>query len=333
MRTTSIRLSLALGACLSLGASLFFVQGCASPDVDSESEEVTGESQQAITTLIPAVSQKICSIMGTSANGEYEASGVQLKDGYLYVVFDSKNRVAKIPVALGSGTGTYTTGTLSSTNQYEGITYDSNNTTHFYVMQEVYPPVIVQLDGTGSASSAVYQTVSMSSFGESNHWFEGVAWLRRNNNDYLLSLCQTGNCDTAANGEFKAGTMRVLAQSGSSWSWTNSQTVQLCTSAGCPNGPFKNYSDVALWSYPDGSAKVAIVSRDSKQLWVGTLSASSWTLSAGTIYNLPSNYNWVEGVTFLNEVQLAMVSDSNGVTTGSCADGTTDESVHYFNLP
>lgn len=325
MNTTSIRLSLALCASLAL------IQGCASTASDSESEEGTAEAEQAITTLIPAVSQKICSIMGTSANGEYEASGVQLVGSDLYVVFDSKNKVAKIPVTLGSGTGTYTPGLLSSTNQYEAITYDSHNTTHFYVMQELNPPVVVQLDGTGSAQNETYQTVSMASFGSNNHWMEGLAWLRRNNTDYLLALCQNGNCE--ANGAGKAGTMRVLTQSGSSWVWQNNQVLQLCSSSGCPNGPFAGYSDVALWSYPDGSAKVAIVSRDSKQLWVGMLSASSWSLSTGTIYNLPAGYNWVEGVTFLNEVQLAMVSDSDGVTTGSCLDGTTDESVHYFNLP
>ncbi|MFO0589959.1 MAG: hypothetical protein U0441_20625 [Polyangiaceae bacterium] len=337
MSTTSIRLSLAIVA------SLAFVQGCVAPAVDSTADEDIGEAEQAVIpsggTLTMLDHRKVCSLFGSGQNGDYEASGVQVVGSDLYVIFDNKNQVGKIPFTmnaspnnwLSNNTATYTPGTLQGT-QWEAITYDSNNTTHFYTMQEVLPPVVAQLDGSGSAQNESYTTLSgMGSFGSSNHYFEGLAWLRQNNNDYLLALCQNGGCG-GANSTAPA-TLRVLAQSGSTWDWTNQQTITLAQ-PGTSTGPFASYNDVALRFISGTSYKIAIVSADSSKLWIGALDASTWTLSTGNIYSFPTGtYPNMEGVTFLSDTQIAMVSDSGNTAGTSCQDGTNDESVFIFSVP
>ena len=329
MSTTSIRLSLALAASLAA-----LIQGCADPagdtdidDLDAE-EEDAAESAQAVSyggTLVLHDEKKLSTLFG--ASGDYEASGVQVLGSDLYVVFDNKDKIGKVPVSL-AGTAVYTAGTLSSsTEQYEGITFDSYGTQHFYLVQEVSPGMVVQLDGAGTSQGEEYQSTGVS-FGDSNKGFEGVAWLRRNNTDYLLALCEAGDCGTQTGTEYP-GRIRILAQSGSSW--VSQGYMRICTDSSCTSGPFSDYSDIALRPMPDGSVKVAVTSQESKALWVGTLSASSWSLSGGTVYSFPgSSYCNVEGVTFLSNTRFAMVSDMTS-SGGGCND--KDESVHIFDLP
>lgn len=319
-------------------AALFpLIQGCAGSTTDPAEDledEATAESTEAITyggTLSLQMEKKISTLLG--ASGTYEASGVQVLGSDLYVVFDSSQKVAKIPTTLPTGGATYTPGSLSSTEQYEGITFDSHNTQHFYLVQELSPAMIVQLDGSGSAQGESYQSTGIT-FSSANTGFEGIAWIRRNDNDYLLALCEAGNCGSST-GNGGPGMIKILAQNGNSWSYVG--WTKLCADANCTTGPFDDYSDIALYPVGDGSYKVAITSQESRQVWVGTLSASGWGIGGGKIYDFPSSgYCNIEGVTFLSSTKLAMVSDEYKVPQGQTAETacyTKEQSVHIFNLP
>jgi hypothetical protein len=324
----SLRFSLALTATLTV-----LSQGCVGPVDESIEDEAVGEAAQAVSdggtlVLVPGKEKKISTLFGSGSS--YAASGVQMLGSDLYVIFDNKNQVAKIPTALGNGTATYTPGTLSSSDtQYEGITFDSYSTQHFYLVQEVNPAMVAQLDATGSAQGESYQSTGVT-FSSANKGFEGIAWLRRNNNDYLLALCEAGDCGSEI-GTAHPGRIKILAQSGSSWSDVG--YMRLCADVGCTSGLMNDYSDIALRPMPDGSYKVAVTSQESQQLWIGTLSATSWSLSTGTLYHLPStDYCNIEGVTFLSDTRFALVSDEmKAGQDPSC--NNKDESVHLFDLP
>lgn len=324
----SLRFSLALAATLTA-----LSQGCVGPVDESTDDEAVGEAAQAAgyggtLVLVPGKEKKISTLFGSGSS--YAASGVQVLGSDLYVIFDNQNQVAKIPTSLGNGTATYTPGTLSSgAEQYEGITFDSHSTQHFYLVQETSPAMVAQLDGAGSAQGESYQSVGFTP-SSTNKGYEGIAWLRRNNNDYLLALCEAGDCGSEI-GTANPGRIKILAQSGSSWNDVG--YMELCGTAGCTSGLMDDYSDIALRQMPDGSYKVAITSQESQQLWVGTLSASSWTLTAGTLYDLPGNdYCNIEGVTFLSNTRFALVSDEmKNDQDASC--NNKDESVHIFDLP
>lgn len=329
MNTTrlSIRSSFGLAAAL-----IGLASGC-NGQIDGDDEATSvGEAAQSITyggTLALVKERKISNLFGASA--DYEASGIQVLGNDLYVVFDDMNQIAKIPTTLTAGTATYTPGTLSASGdpQYEAITLDTNGTQHFYLSREVSPASIVQLDGAGSAQGEEYQSTGVSFPDDDNKGFEGLAWVRRNNDDYLLALCEAGNCG-GTTGTSIPGMIKVLRQTGSSW--TMDTPISLCGNTSCTTGIFSDYSDIALFPLAGGSYKVAITSQESKQLWIGTLSATSWTLSAGTIYNYPSSsYCNVEGVTFLTATRLALASDQYLGSTSSCYD--EDESIHIVDIP
>lgn len=325
----SIRSSLAFAVAL-----MSLTSGCTAVVDESDDETALGEATQAVQyggTLSTLRESRISAFFGAS---DYGASGVQALGTYLYVIFDNKNQVAKIPSSLAlNGTATYTPGTLADpAEQYEAITFDSHATQHFYLVQEVSSATVVQLDGSGSAQGEDYQSTNVG-FGDANKGFEGLAWLRRNNDDYLLALCEGGDCG-AATGTSDPGMIKVLRQTGSSWTVDTTLSVCGTGSSSCSTGFFDDYSDIALFPLGNGSYKVAITSQESKAVWIGVLSGTSWSLSAGKIYDFPSSaYCNVEGVTFLSENRLAMVSDKfkGDPTTSNCDD--KDQSVHVFDVP
>lgn len=289
-------------------------------EAPAELEQVS----QGLATLHLDREVKISQLLHISGVTDYEASGVHFQNGYLYVVFDDMTKIGRVSPDLTSGS--YMSGGSSSQNsQYEGITYDSNNTEHFYVITESSSQGrVIQYDSAASGSSATTQTTDVT-FSSSNTGFEGVAWLRRNGNDYLLGLCEGQSCTSTIGGSLP-GAIKVLAQSGTSW--VTEATLYLPSSAN-----FADFSDIALLPQQDGTFKVAVTSQESKRLWIGTLSATSWSfLDSGTVYAFPSSsYCNIEGVTFLSATQLAMVSDMTTDTTSPCND--KDEMVHVFSLP
>ena len=322
---------LSIRALLGLAAALLGLQaGCVAQTGEVDGDPAFDADAQSITyggALTLVKESKIASLFGAAS--DYEASGVQVLGSDLYVIFDNKDQIAKIPTSLTAGTATYTPGTLSSSaDQYEGITLDANGTQHFYLVQEISPAKVVQLDGAGSAQNEDYQSTGVS-FSDSNKGFEGIAWLRRGSDDYLLALCEAGNCK-GTTGTGRPGMIKVLRQSGSSWAVD--ATIPLCGTTSCTTGIFSDYSDIALFPLGDGSYKVAITSQESRQLWIGVLSATTWTLSAGTRYDYPSlSYCNVEGVTFLSATRLALASDQYSHSESRCYD--EDESMHIVDIP
>jgi hypothetical protein len=79
---------------------------------------------------------------------------------------------------------------------------------------------------------------------------------------------------------------------------------------------------------------VAVTSQESRALWIGRLSATSWSfLDDGTIYPLPSSdYCNVEGVSFLSASRVALVSDMSDPQSDPTNCNNKDEMVHIFDL-
>jgi hypothetical protein len=271
--------------------------------------------------------RKIADIIPLSGVNDYEASGVQLHGGQLYIVFDNMTKIGRVATDLGSGS--YASGGSSSNkSQYEGITFDDYSTAHFYVAEERTDARVVQYDDVASGSSASAQSTNVT-FSDSNKGFEGLAWLRRYNNDYLLGLCEGFDCTSSHGGTGGQGAIRVMAQSGSSWA-ADPTLLRLPSAV-----RFNDYSDLALLPNPDGTYQVAVTSQESKALWIGRLSATSWSfLDDGTVYPLPSSdYCYVEGVTFLSPTRVALVSDLYDPSSSDPSYcNNKDEMVHVFDL-
>lgn len=324
--TPSTTATAATGAA-TLGATLaaLLTGACALAPTDEPTADTTA-AVAGTGTLGFVRERKISQVLPLSGINDYEASGVQLVGDQLYIVFDNMTKIGHVSLDLLSGA--YASGGSSSTqSQYEAITLDAHGTQHLYVAVEQSAAQVVQYDTAASGSSASTQTTNVT-LPSANKAFEGLAWVWRNNNDYLLGLCEGFDCTGNHGGAGGRGAIRVMAQT--SGSWTADPTVLYLPDA----VRFLDYSDLALWPNADGTYKVAVTSQESKALWIGTLSGTSWSfLGDGTIYSMPSaDYCNVEGVTFLSATRVALVSDMSDPKTDPVGCNNKDEMVHIFDL-
>jgi hypothetical protein len=318
------RLQASLALAMLLGGAC--LESPPSGSEDAEAEATASYGIAASGTLRLVRERKLSQIIPLSGISDYEASGVQLHSLQLYIVFDNMTKIGHVALDLQSG-GYASGGSSSTQSQYEAITFDDNATPHFYTAVEQTSAEVVQYDDVASGGSADHQSTNVT-FSTGNKGFEGLAWLRRYDNDYLLGLCEGFDCTSSHGGSGGRGAIRIMAQSGSSWS-AASTLLRLPAAVS-----FKDYSDLALLPNLDGTYQVAVTSQESKALWVGRLSGTSWSfLDDGTIYPMPSSdYCNVEGVTFLSASRVALVSDMSDPQSDPSNCNNKDEMAHVFDL-
>jgi hypothetical protein len=256
---------------------------------------------------------------------------VQYLSGYFYVACDNIFKIAKIkstlPVNDSRNSLLSTSAPGSGSSNYEGITFDSHGSTNYYVAEEsvsvgggVYQPRIREFDASMTYQSSLYAEYYFSS-SDANKAFEGIAWLTRGGDNYLLGLVE--------------GTGKVVVLKKTSTKWQYITEITLPSSV-----TFTDYSDIALYGN-----MVAITSQEDGQLWVGTLSSTSWSITGGTAYTFPlgstsgvigagSNqlYGNIEGVSFISSTQVVVCSDKAKSTQPSYQT-YKEMTVSVFNLP
>ena len=265
---------------------------------------------------------KLSKIFGSTLD-HYEGSGVAMRNGSLYIVFDDSPRLGIMDIGL-------TTGHLgpggTSDSQFESITANQNG---FYVIVEADPTgrsQVIPFDNDGNAQPA---QPTDATFADPNKGIEGAAWISAGGTEYLLALCE-GNFCSDDETSFGNGRIKVLALQNGSWSTVTTLNVP-------PAAAFADYADLALRDAGDGTFDVAVLSQASAALWLGKLTTAPFAITGpGTVYDFPKNddgteaYCELEGITFLNATTFAMVSDKTNDKT-YCND--KDTSAHIFRLP
>ncbi len=269
-------------------------------------------------------------LQGYNSSDNFEASGVYYLGGYFYIACDNMQKIAKIKSTLpinSSQNSLLSTGAPGSgSSNYEGISYDSNGTPNFFVVEEsvsngsYYQPRISELDASMNYQNRMWVDYYFTS-ANSNKAFEGIAWVYRGGNDYILGLVE--------------GTGKVPVFKKTSGGWTYVTEITLPSSV-----TFTDYSDIAIYGN-----QVAITSQEDGQLWVGTLSSTTWSITGGTAYTFPLGsssgvvgagsyqiYGNVEGISFLSSTQIVVVSDKADNSQPSYQT-YKDQSVAIFNLP
>lgn len=314
--------------CLGVVATLLLIPACrgaAEDSVQSADASVADGRTLGSAISLQLVSEKKLAKLLPNKDG-YEASGVVASGGELYVASDNSSRIAAIDTSLDDGSlgpGT------DSESQYEAITASDDG--RFFAMIESVSETdarsaVAELD---SNTALVARAFTDMTFDHVNKGFEGVAWLRVGDAEFLLALCENNSCkdDDSAAGE---GRVKVLSLVDGVWA--TQASLKLPESVA-----FLNYSDLAIRDNGDGSFAAAVVSHKSSALWIGKLTTSPWALSGpSAFYVFPRTeegavqYCSVEGITFLGPRVLAAVSDkSDG--SAPCAD--EEESIHIFQLP
>jgi len=301
--------------------------GCSpAKDAPDDGANTPGSSLASALELRLVAEKKLSKLLPGDELNHFEASGIATSNGQLFVALDDATKLGIVETSLDAGK----LGPGDVVNsQYEAVTATDDG--RLFVMVESSSDTdtraqVVELDASGAFVSQAYADVT---FVHPNKGFEGTAWLRVANAEYLLGLCENNACkdDDTTPGE---GRLKLLSFDGNAWS--TRATIRLPEAVA-----FLDYSDLGIFQTAPDTYTVAIVSHKSAALWLGTLNARSLAFSgSGTFYGFPSNpdgelrYCSLEGVSFLGPRVLAFASDrSDG--SANCDDES--ESVHLFQLP
>lgn len=261
-----------------------------------------------ISTLLPQAGDRL------------EASDVTLADGRLVVVFDNMPDIARIHPGLRPGDPATDLvphpGAASAPFGYEGITTDGER---FFALVEAAP----YPDGTYRAwvheLDADLRPVHWSPvevpIERPNKGLEGLCCVPRDGRVHLLALHEPPR-----------GTrqVEVLIEGEGTWHPVAGMALP-------PEAAFRDYSALAVHG-----DRIAVVSQQDAAMWVGTLDVDRWQVRGpGVVHRFPRtrriHYDAVEGVTWLDEDTLALVSDRTK-RRRSKRRRRAEESVHVVRL-
>jgi hypothetical protein len=256
-----------------------------------------------------------------------------VKDGYCFVVFDDRTEVGRFSNDLQPNETNELLGLEDADFGYEGITYNAAKQ-RFYLLVEArkhargcYQALLVEYDDEFNYQK---ERPLDFTFKSGNKGFEAVAHVRRDNQDYVLALCEGNKCKCGSKGR-KPGGGRVQVFEKKRKRWAHSGTIALPATL-----PFVDYSGMSI-----DHGRVAIVSQVNSMLWVGQFDEASWTWrDAGQLYEFPRSdqgtirYGNIEGVGWISPTRIVTVSDRRKKKDQpDKALAEKDQSVHIFDIP
>ncbi|MGI9500313.1 MAG: hypothetical protein ACR2P3_09755 [Geminicoccaceae bacterium] len=295
--------------------------------------------------LVLIKESKVTALMeGSRDDDKLEASGVYAFGGHYYVVFDNEEVIAVIDDKSWSANGP---GRISSNRfvggaeKSEGVTLAPDGQRWVLVEEErlrsgddkpsirngrVYEYLL-------SSGSDVLERVNRSwlpfNFKRRNKGFEGVSLVRHGGEEYLLALCEGNDCAGKSRGRRPGnGRIKVFIRDDDEFDYAAS--IDLPRSL-----PFIDFSGMDV---RDGI--LALVSQESSALWVGKLDPEHWRVrDGGKVYTFPRerdgavSYCNVEGVSWVDEKTLVVVSDARKVSEQPPSCAAKEQSIHVFRIP
>jgi hypothetical protein len=255
---------------------------------------------------------------GRKKSSPLEASGVALLDpDTALVVFDNLNLVAQVDLSLEPREGNRLIPAPSIGEGFEDIALDFEGRRAFCLIEAMedtdgkYRGFVSEYDAEGRFQSCERLSTA---FESGNKGFEGLAFLRAEGAEILYALCEGNLCTRARSGGGRIQAFRRTANG--RWAW--SHEVALPDSA-----EFEDYAGIA-WR----EGRLAVVSQASARVWIGSVEES------GTVYRFPKkSYGNVEGVAWLSDDTLVMVSDRRKKKKQPEAFSKKDQSIHVFRIP
>ncbi len=273
--------------------------------------------------LIPIEDYKIRELLRPKDKQErLEASGVCIKDGSLYVVFDNLHKVAEIKELAENSPNNQLVDTYEINDDdyegYEDITCNLN-TGDFYLLIEAqqagkpdgkWKSRIIQWNAGLKQRQASWVDAEIKVEGKDyNKGLEGLSWVNRGGTDFLLVLHE------------KTGAIYPCRPGSKQWK----PEVPLHLP---PSVQFEDYSCIDI-----KENLIAVASQESAKLWVGQLHDSGWGfVDEGKVYTFPDYYCNIEGVAWLSSSRIVTVSDkAKRELPDACRK--RDQSIHIFDLP
>ncbi len=261
---------------------------------------------------------------GRKKKSPLEASGVHVVNGDAYIIFDSLNLVGKVDPKLKSNGSNRLIPAISPGTGFEDITFDP-------VAKRFYLIIEAEEDTDGKYRSFVVEydhefrfqrcTRLSTTFETQNKGFEGLAHHWHGKKEYLMAMCEGNLCTAATEG---GGRMQVFVRTKEeNWQWTH--TIALPDSA-----EFEDYAAISFHGN-----RLAVVSQASSRLWIGDIDRTAHAFAGdGITYRFPEkSYCNVEGVDWLSDDLLVVVSDRMKASKQAKRCAAKDQSIHVFRIP
>jgi hypothetical protein len=294
----------------------------------SDSAELLGPALEL------AREQKIYQLLpGGSADDRLEASGVCVKDGCFYVIFDNSPHIARLASSLTVGDPV--NALLRQRGEsagFEDVTYHQYAQRFLIIIESLihrdgaYRPNIEEYDDDFRYLENNWVDFALA--GE-NKGMEGLAYVHRDGQDYVLGLCEGNKCKGGKQGRKPGGGRIQIFQKGTG-QWDHKGTIKLPKAV-----RFRDYASLDV----DGN-RIAVVSQITSALWIGAFREDGWGLvDDGVIYLFPRNesgetiYCNIEGVSWITPRQIVVVSDKSKPGKQSELCRQRDQSIHIFDIP
>ncbi|NOQ36216.1 MAG: hypothetical protein GQ569_10020 [Methylococcaceae bacterium] len=266
------------------------------------------------------------------ADSRLEASGVYTKGDYSYVVFDNKPDIAKLNNNLLADENNQLV--LKGDGQdFEDIAFDSEQQ-RLLIVQESHQneqgefcPRIDEYDLDLNFIES--NPVDFLFDGDTNKGIEGLSYVNWGGKAYTLGLSE-GNKAKDGKKSTKKGHGRIHVFEKEVTQWGHRATLKLPKSV-----RFSDYAGIGI-----EGLRVAVVSQESSALWIGELQEGGWYfVDDGVSYSFPRDdkgeiiYGNVEGVSWLDEETVIVVSDKRKAKIQAKICETKDQSIHIFKVP
>jgi hypothetical protein len=280
---------------------------------------------------------KIGELLGKGAAGRYEASGVHFKGGYLYIVFDDAPNVLRLrPDWSTNGEAPTLIETHVRAAGYEDITYQPFEKRWYCLIEAAetksggFKPGIDEFDASFRFIGSHWLDFPVK---RENKGIEGLSYLRYRDQDYILGLCEGNACKSGSAGR-EPGQGRIQVFRRTEGDWQHTGTIRLPESV--------LFEDYASLDFRD--RYVTVVSQVSSALWVGRVRRAPTGLDdlfedGGRTALFPRDpkgriiYCNLEGVTWLPDRRLVVVSDKAKSDEQASRCRRKDQSIHIFKLP
>jgi hypothetical protein len=270
---------------------------------------------------------------GGSANDRLEASGVCVRNDFYYVIFDNSPHIARLHNSLTPG---HPSNALlrqrGESAGFEDITYHPGLKRYLIILEALvfdassYKPNIEEYDDDFRYLESRWVDFALEG---ANKGMEGLTYMIRNQEEYVLGVCEGNKCKSGNKGRIPGGgRIQILRRGETQWDYL---------------GKLKLPKSVLFEDYASLEAdrdRIAVVSQMSSALWVGQLQPNGWEwVDDGKIYLFPRNeageiiYCNIEGIAWVSPNQVVVVSDrfKPGEQSETCA--RKDQSIHIFNIP
>lgn len=276
---------------------------------------------------------KISDLFGSGLDPRLEASGVLVKDGAFYVIFDNLPHIAIIGAELSAAAGANHVIEQHEGHRrgFEDIAYDPSSD-RFYVLIESlrrgkgkYMAMVQEYDASLNYLGSAWLDFLLD---RPNKGLEGLTCVYRFGQTHLLGLCEGNRCAGGAEGRIPGGG-RIHVFTRGEHHWERAGKIRLPETLS-----FEDYSGITVTG-----GRIAVMSQVSSALWIGSLSPSSWEVTGeGNCYAFPRDadgeiiYGTAEGVSWIARDQVVVVSDkAKADQDPRCR--SKDQSIHIFRIP